>query len=188
MEFKYRRSRVNKKNHPRYILTSYSSRQSTFFVASRLAGMRQRPAVVFGAAVCNNHFSRRSFVMRRLAFAALLFVFACGVVAQQPEPRQKTDLELIQGEWHIVGLDSGGKVELEKNYKWNTFLFRKDKDRVVDVAILRESVYGPVEFIVTLDSTKTPKVIDLAVKGNTVHGIYKLDGDDLTLCVSIGGT
>src|SRR5262249_27015798 len=98
------------------------------------------------------------------------------------DPKAKKDLDLFQGTWDIVGLETGGKAESEKNYKGNTFRFDKDK------ATLREGAFPQVEFTFTLDPTKTPKAIDLAGKNNVpvIRGIYKLDGDNLTLSLGIG--
>src|SRR5262245_11663175 len=123
--------------------------------------------------------------MRHLALAAVLFAFACQTVARQPaEQKPKTDLELLQGTWEIVGLETGGQAEAEKNYEGNTFTFRRDKG--ADVAVLKEGGFPgfpPVEFTFTLDPSKAPKAIDLTTRGTAVRGIYKLDGDDLTLTV-----
>ena len=120
--------------------------------------------------------------MRHLAFAAALFVLTGSTIAQQPtEPKKKTDLELLQGIWEIAGLESGGKAQPGPSYKGNTFTFAKDK------ATLKEGAFPSIEFTFTLDSTRTPKTNEPTAKGNTIHGIYKLDGDEPTLPVSPGG-
>jgi uncharacterized protein (TIGR03067 family) len=125
--------------------------------------------------------------MRHLLLATLLATLAAHGSAQQPgtkpavDPKQKPDTELIQGTWLIVGLEAGGKAEPDRNYRNNTIVFIKDK------ATLQERSYSPIDFTLALDPTKTPKTIDLTTKGNVLNGIYKLDGDDLTICLSIGG-
>lgn len=119
--------------------------------------------------------------MRLPALAALL-CFLCGAsLAQQPSDSKKTDLEQLQGIWDIVGLESGGKAQPAANYKGNSFYFSKEKAR------LRESGFSQIEFTLALDPTKSPKTIELTARGNAIHGIYKLDGDDLILTVSLGG-
>src|SRR5262245_52623372 len=122
----------------------------------------------------------------RILTATLLFLSAASLTSQQPEPKGKAktkkDQDLIQGNWDIVGLETGGKAEPDKNFKGNTFSFAKDR------ATLREANYPPVEFTFTTDPTKTPKTIDLAGKNSVLRGIYKLDGDNLTLSLGIGAT
>jgi uncharacterized protein (TIGR03067 family) len=78
-------------------------------------------------------------------------------------------------------LETGGKAEPKQNYSGNTFTFTKDK------ATLREGTFPAIDFTLSLDSSRSPKAIDLTAKGNILKGIYKLDGDELTLCIGIGG-
>lgn len=126
--------------------------------------------------------------MRCLAFAAVLVGFSCWSTTAGDEPapksvidrKEKTDAELFQGAWAITGLETGGKIEPEKNYRGNTFTFAKDK------ATLREGLFAPVEFTFTIDPTKSPRTIDLTAKNAVVRGIYKFEGDSLILCLSIG--
>jgi uncharacterized protein (TIGR03067 family) len=124
--------------------------------------------------------------MRRYTIAALFFALACSATAQQPETKKKSDRDLIQGTWWIVGLESAGKQQSDKSFKGNSFTFERIK--VADTATLREAPYQKVEFQYSLDQTKSPKEINLTSKGIRALGIYKLDGDDLTICVSLGGS
>src|SRR5262249_7063664 len=111
------------------------------------------------------------------------FAVTAAAREQPAGPKKKTDQDLIQGIWDIVGLESGGKAQPAANYKGNTFLITRDK------AVLREGVNPFIEFTFALEPAKTPRSIELTtIKGNSVHGIYKLDGDDLTLTVSLSGT
>jgi uncharacterized protein (TIGR03067 family) len=122
--------------------------------------------------------------MRCLCFAGAVLVLVQGSPADQPPPpASKPDGELIQGSWSIIGLEAGGKAEPEKTYRGNTFTFSKDK------ALLQERGHPPIDFTYTLDPTKSPKAIDLVTaKGSSpLRGIYKLAGDDLVLCLSLGG-
>jgi uncharacterized protein (TIGR03067 family) len=122
--------------------------------------------------------------MRCLSFAILALVLVDHAPGQQPEPMAKPDPDAILGAWAIVGLEAGGKMESEKNFRGNTFTFTKEK------AVLQERGYPPIEFSYTLDPTKAPRTIDLATAkgGNTIKGIYKLDGDDLVMALSVGGS
>jgi uncharacterized protein (TIGR03067 family) len=123
--------------------------------------------------------------MRRFVFAVVLFVFACHTTAQQPAQKQKSDLELIQGTWWIVRLESGGNKS-EKGLKGNSFTFAKVKGS--DVATLVERPHDPIQFELALDPIQSPKAIDLSTKSTKAPGIYELKGDDLTICVSLGGS
>src|SRR5262245_45447230 len=129
--------------------------------------------------------SVRGAAMRCLVFALLvLALLPHSPAQQQPEQKAKPDAEAIIGTWSIVGLETGGKGEPEKNFRGNTFTFTKDK------ATLREGSYQPIDFTYTLEPAKTPKTIDLTTtKGgsNTIKGIYKLEGDDVVMSLSIGG-
>ena len=125
--------------------------------------------------------------MRRFVIAATIFFLACTATAQQPGPKKKSDPELIQGTWWIVGLESGGKAQSDKGFKGNSFTFSKGK--TANTAVLLERAYPKVEFTYSLDPAKSPKEINLTTKGNKALGIYRLDGeDDLTICVSLGGS
>jgi len=119
--------------------------------------------------------------MRIIIFTISLLLISQTSAQQPTEAKLKSDLELLQGNWEIVGLESGGKDEVPVNYKGNRFTFTKEK------AILREWGYSPIEYTFTLDSSKSPKTIDLTVKNSTLRGIYKLDNDELVLCLSMAG-
>ena len=128
--------------------------------------------------------------MRCLLFAALAAATLHADARQPTTPpkgavnaKPKSDLELLQGNWHIVGLETGGKPEDPRNYRGNTFAFNKL------TATLREGRLDDINFAFKLDPDASPKAIDLVLPSKNVafRGIYKLDGDDLTVCVSNGG-
>lgn len=125
--------------------------------------------------------------MRLAAPALLLAGLVSAALADQPgEPgrkadqKPKTDAELFEGTWLIVALEAGGKAEPEANYRGNTLTFTPTK------ATLREGKHAPIEFAWSLDPGKGPRAIDLTAKAVTIRGIYRFDGDDLTLCLSVG--
>ncbi|MCX8140316.1 MAG: TIGR03067 domain-containing protein [Thermogemmata sp.] len=91
------------------------------------------------------------------------------------------DAQAILGIWEVAALEANGRPESDKNYRWTTFVFTADK------LVLREGFNPPLEFTYVLDPSATPKTIDLTVRGHTARGIYKLEGDELVLCLSMGG-
>jgi RNA polymerase sigma factor (sigma-70 family) len=95
----------------------------------------------------------------------------------------KSDKELLQGTWQIISAEIGGKqaddAELAQ-MKEKPFVFKGDK-----VISKYESEYQ-------LDTTKNPKWIDLVPldgppneKGKTFRGVYRIEGDKLTICFGV---
>jgi uncharacterized protein (TIGR03067 family) len=117
-------------------------------------------------------------IMRLFSIALMLLVISQSSAQQPAENKQVPDQDL-QGVWIVTGLETGGKAE-SGPYR-GSFLFLKDK------AILREG-YPQIEYALVLDGSKRPnKYIDLTIKNKTVLGIYRIENDVLTLCVSMGG-
>jgi RNA polymerase sigma factor (sigma-70 family) len=95
----------------------------------------------------------------------------------------KTDKERLQGAWVIASAERGGdKLGADaEELKGLTLTFKGDKVTLSVGGRAQEATF-------TLDPGKSPKEIDLAVDeggGEMTHlGIYKLDGETLTLCKS----
>jgi uncharacterized protein (TIGR03067 family) len=136
-----------------------------------------------GAYASASHHSRpTSNLMRQIfltlasATLALLFSFEAGA---KPVPKSvqnqlpKGDMVLLQGEWMVVS------IEAPKNVKPNP-------DRHLKVNS-NEWVYPNGKFDFKIDATKSPKQIDLMKElGKVWPGIFKIEGDTLTLCRSHG--
>ncbi len=97
-------------------------------------------------------------------------------------PAPPPDEQAILGVWDVVGLETGGRPDLDKSYRFSSFIFTSDK------VILREGFNPPLEFGYVLNPKSSPKTIDLSIRGHTAYGIYKLDGDELVVCLSMGGS
>lgn len=111
---------------------------------------------------------------RRLPALLTLFLLVAGPV---PAADKEKDEDRLQGSWSVVATTFDGRALPEERIKGRKVTFKGkeftatggDKDRTVSF---------------TLDPAKDPRQIDLKRAGQyeAAHGIYKLDGDELTIC------
>jgi uncharacterized protein (TIGR03067 family) len=92
----------------------------------------------------------------------------------------KKDLAALQGTWNLVAMEVDGQEVKADKLKGTTLTIRDHTYGVLAGKQLRE-----VE--ITLDPTKTPKEIDMKFldgphKDAVGKGIYRLEGDTLTIC------
>ena len=113
-------------------------------------------------------------------FTGLLFVATLAGTMSLTARAADKDHDKIQGTWKIDKAQMGG-MDMPADMRDNTKIeFKGDK-----VIVRRSDRDDPAEFKV--DSTKSPKTIDVTPKkeGEKTHaGIYKLDGDTLTICIN----
>jgi uncharacterized protein (TIGR03067 family) len=105
--------------------------------------------------------------------------------APAPFPRpdsSKSDLQKMQGEWTQVKFAVAGKPDTVRD-----FLV------VVSGKRMKWVLAGKpfVEWAISLDGTKKPKEFDArgvagSVKGALFRGVYRLEGDTLTICYRAG--
>lgn len=90
------------------------------------------------------------------------------------------DQEKIQGTWKAEKATLGGMDAPAQELEKMVLEFKGNK------ATPRDKQDNPADF--TLDATKKPKTMDLkTAKGETMQGIYELDGDTLKVCLSREG-
>jgi len=109
-----------------------------------------------------------------------LFVTLVATLAPD-EAGTKQEMEKFQGTWSVASVEVDGKPIREKLRKQLTMTFAGNKYtlKIGDDVV--------VEGTFKLDPSKNPKTIDEAEtsgpnKGSVSLGIYKWDGDDLTIC------
>src|SRR5882724_1699408 len=102
-----------------------------------------------------------------------------------------TEMKKFQGQWALIAAEKGGKKAPPEILK---FVATFADDKMTFDTTDPEKKDGPDkrEFSIVLDPSKTPKSIDLIKfsgdgKGDKYAGIYKLVGDELTICTGEKG-
>jgi RNA polymerase sigma factor (sigma-70 family) len=113
-----------------------------------------------------------------LTYSALAGEPPVQTVRAERDEKPKSDKDALQGAWVAVSAEEGGNKAPEDKLKDIELVFSGDK---VTLPIKGESK----EVGFKLDPTKKPKQIDFIFsKTETAEGIYELDGDKLTLCIT----
>jgi uncharacterized protein (TIGR03067 family) len=124
--------------------------------------------------------------MRLLKFFAVAGLVTAGGIgllsaAAQKEGADKKELEKFQGKWVQVSMTIDGKAFEEDEMKDRSVVFKGEKLTL----LYKDKERGTISLKV--DPSKSPAQIDTTnedgpAKGGGMKGIYKFDGDKLTLC------
>ncbi len=105
-----------------------------------------------------------------------IFVFVAGHCAAQGKTVKRPDAEAIVGEWKVTSFVEEGEITPPEKYRSMRYVSTDGKGSIkIDGKVV-------AKFTLKLDSSKEPKQIDTELSEEHQIGIYKLDGDKLTLC------
>jgi uncharacterized protein (TIGR03067 family) len=111
----------------------------------------------------------------------ILALLAWSTSAQEKKGDNARDLEKFQGKWVAVAKTTDGKVFNPNEIEEIRLVF---KDRQVTEKV--GSIGPGVTYYMRIDSGKEPAQIDIwppLMDAKTIKGIYKFEGDTLTICV-----
>jgi uncharacterized protein (TIGR03067 family) len=120
----------------------------------------------------------------RIATAIVAFAAVGLLAADDPK---KDDAELFKGKWKAVSMLTGGEPAPDEFVKAFKCTFEaKEYSNTSSGDMSEEGSY-------TIDATKSPKTIDFDIKkgndqGKKQLGIYKFDGEKLTIIVTEAGS
>jgi uncharacterized protein (TIGR03067 family) len=98
----------------------------------------------------------------------------------------KKELKALQGKWKAVALEAGGKPLPKDAVPDFTYIIGADGKAAGKMP------QGEYTAAITVDPKKDPKTIDNLhesgdQKGKKQYGVYKLEGDKLTVCITAPG-
>jgi uncharacterized protein (TIGR03067 family) len=105
------------------------------------------------------------------------------MVAADDKDEIKKELERFQGTWKFESLEIGGMKMDVGVYKDVRLILEGDK-------FTHKEGKEPAHGTFKVDVSKKPKTIDITFtdgpeKGNTILGIYELDGDTYRVCIDL---
>jgi uncharacterized protein (TIGR03067 family) len=124
-----------------------------------------------------------SMFVRSILPLALVFLIA----AAEPAQDAKQELDKLQGEWTLVSTEVGGKMRPDTVNAVSKLTISGNQ-----WVVTYRDFASNARATIAIDPSKHPKTIDLTFRGSEglpARGIYKLEGDTLTVCynATVGG-
>ncbi len=109
------------------------------------------------------------------------------LLAADSDDEVRKELKALQGKWKTVGLEARGKSFPDDKIPDFTFVIGADGKCTGHMP------QGEFRTTITVNPTKDPKTMDNLhesgeEKGKKQYGIYKLEGDTLTVCMTHAGS
>jgi uncharacterized protein (TIGR03067 family) len=122
--------------------------------------------------------------MARIIFALVVLTAPVSLIAADDDVRK--ELDALKGTWKTVSAEAGGNPFPKAGIPRFTWIITDDGKTTARLP------QGDFPVILTVDPNKDPKcLMNLHQSGNDKgkrqYGIYKLDGDKLTICVTPPG-
>lgn len=133
--------------------------------------------------------SRNAWILGAVA-AATLISFPVAIVWFSPmiQTRLSPDFSPLQGEWQEVSQQqNGGPVQVVPKIEFVGSLVISGRQFHRFQTLENGKVIEGERGAFVLNDAPSPKAIDFNLWQGTAHGIYQLDGDTLTICVTKNG-
>lgn len=116
----------------------------------------------------------------------LVVLTAPVLLAADADEDVRKELAALQGKWKAVGAEAGGKQVPKEAIMDFTFIVGADGKSTAKMA------QGEYSATITVDPKQDPKTIDNlhesgGQKGKKQYGVYKLEGDKWTVCMTRSG-
>jgi uncharacterized protein (TIGR03067 family) len=123
--------------------------------------------------------------MKRTIAFILVLTLPLALVADNTNYAMK-ELEALKGRWKAVAMEAGGQSFPQESVPDFTFIVAANGQSTA------KSPLEEYQATITVDVTRSPKTIDNmhktgAQKGQKQYGIYKLEGDKWTVCMTRPG-
>jgi uncharacterized protein (TIGR03067 family) len=116
--------------------------------------------------------------MRTIVATAALMVLLAGRLATV-QAGGEGDVEKFRGTWTVSGCEKAGQKAPAEEVKKLGLIFTESE-------FTWKTGAHDVQGTFSLDATKSPRQITMSHEGKKLAGIYRLEGDELKICISHG--